>query len=212
MRTAIFFYRIHEEIIPVETNDAVSCILPSISMKERLQKQKIGWFQKQVHLQVLLEKLAPGVPPFNRKRSHNPIAYHKYMYPCCDTYAFYVMEYIITDNHFIRFWGYEVEKEKNSSILSSWYRTIGMMMIIETGMKRDPVFTPKPALEIPEIGREWISTNHDTKRDHLGAKYLKKYYKALAYNQFSLIDDLTQLYQHKGERLDQQFLQKLQKN
>lgn len=172
------------------------------------------FYKGQINLEKILEELAPGTPPFNRKRSHNPIAYHKYTLG--NSYTFYIMEYIILEGKYIRFWGYEIDHEElgmDKNPLCSWYRSIGMHMIGEIKeMKRDPHFKPTPALDIPEIGKEWISTTHDTKRDHLAASYAKKWFKAFEYKQFGLMKDLNTVYQHRGEKLDQHYLQKLHKN
>ena len=168
------------------------------------------YYQGKITLEKVLETLAPGTPPFNRKRSHNPIAYHKYT--CGKGYTFYIMEYIL-DGDYLRFWGYEIDNEDGTKInLGSWYRTIGMGMIVGAKMKRDPNFKSTPALDIPEIGKEWLSTTHDTKRDHLAASYAKKYYKAYEYTQLSLMQNLNIVYQYKGEKLDQQFWRKVNKN
>ncbi len=56
---------------------------------------------KEAHVQSLINRLAPGTPPYNRNRSHNPIAYHKYTDGAA--YTFYIMEYIIADGY-LWFW------------------------------------------------------------------------------------------------------------
>ncbi len=85
-------------------------------------------------------------------------------------------------------------------------------MILETKMVRDTSFTPAPALSIPEIGKPWISKRHDSKRDHLGANYIRKYYKAYAIKECLLMKEFGIVYQRRGERLDNRYLQNIWKN
>ncbi len=167
------------------------------------------YYKKKINLKDIIEKLAPGTPAFNEKtRSRNPIAYHKYT--SGENYTFYIMEYILEDGY-LWFWGYEVDKDLGNITLCSWYRTVGMMTITET-MKRSPRFKPTPVLDIPEIGKEWVSTTHDTERDHLAGDYARKYFKAEANDQHELTKDLAIYYQYQGEKLDLQHQRQIHKN
>ncbi len=169
------------------------------------------YYKGEISLRKILETLAPGTPQFSKKRSHNPIAYHKYT--SGGYYTFYIMEYMIFDNDFISFWGYEIDVDPGMDInLCSWYRLLGMMMIVGAKMKRDSDFKPTYASDIPQIGKEWLSKRHDNKRDHLAADYARKYYKAQADNKFELMQDLNTLYEHRGEKLDRQYSRKIRKN
>src|SRR5258708_2813379 len=108
------------------------------------REHPIHWLVEGMTTERLLRVYAPGVPPFNRKRSHNPMAYHRYYVPGTP-YVFYIMEYINLDkgdnDPYLRFWGYEIDTaaaEDPGITLCSWYRSIGMMQLVEWGLVRDP--------------------------------------------------------------------------
>lgn len=106
-----------------------------------------------------------------RKRSHDPVAYRKYVIPDNEA-VFYIMELKFEANY-IFFWGYQYEP--NGSKILSNFRLVGIQALRDVPYVKQP-FTPTPVSEITEVNRLWISEKHDFERFEIGKEYMDNIY------------------------------------